>query len=209
MKHKTLLLLLFVSAACAADWKNLFNGRNLDGWQTVGDGVWTMMRDGTVLGQRDFDKAVHQAWLYTDKEFTNFDLEFEYWTRYHGNSGISIRDSSRGKWAVGAEADSKKTPSHIGYEIQIIHGLKNPAGYASGSVYLFDHAKTGFEIDNDWNRMLVESRPEMIRVSINGHVVSQHAGDPARPKTGPIGLQLHDKNSVVMFRKVRIRELGK
>lgn len=55
--------------------------------------------------------------------------------------------------------------------------------------------------------MEIESRDAMIRVKINGTVVSQHAGDPNRSKTGPIGLQLHDGASIVMFRNIRIREI--
>jgi hypothetical protein len=47
----------------------------------------------------------------------------------------------------------------------------------------------------------------MIRVRLNGRLVMEHPGDPQRPKTGPIGLQLHDANTVVMFRNLRIREI--
>jgi hypothetical protein len=32
---------------------------------------------------------------------------------------------------------------------------------------------------------------------------------PDRPKSGPIGLQLHDRFSVAMFRNIRIREIAK
>ena len=39
----------------AADAKPLFNGKNLDGWEIIGDGQWTVMSDGTVLGQRITD----------------------------------------------------------------------------------------------------------------------------------------------------------
>jgi hypothetical protein len=37
-------------------------------------------------------------------------------------------------------------------------------------------------------------------------VVTEYEGDPARPKTGPIGLQLHGRSGPVMFRNIRIRE---
>ena len=39
----------------AADAKPLFNGKNLDGWEIIGDGQWTVMADGTILGQRITD----------------------------------------------------------------------------------------------------------------------------------------------------------
>ena len=196
------LLLLLAPPVPAA---RMVNG-NLDNWESVGDGIWTVLRDGTLIGQRDLKKAEHQAWLYTRKnDYGEFDLHLEWWTRAGGNSGVSIRDTSRGQFSVGAAWDAKKTPSHIGYEIQILSGARDR--YPSGSVYLFDAAKPGHELENDWNAFDIESRDEMIRVKLNGRLVSQYAGEPGRSKTGPIGLQLHDKNSFVMFRNIRIKEL--
>jgi hypothetical protein len=57
--------------------------------------------------------------------------------------------------------------------------------------------------------MEIESRHDMIRVKVNGQVTAEHAGDPERSKTGPIGLQLHDRFSWVMFRNIRLREIRK
>ncbi len=184
---------------------DLFNGKNLDGWESIGDGVWTVMRDGTLLGQRRLKGSLHQAWLYTSKDFGEFDLRLDYWARLGGNSGVSIRDSSRARWAVGQEWDRNRTPSHIGYEIQISNGYKDK--YPTGSVYLFAQAKEGVQIENDWNTLEIQSRLGMIRVRLNGQAVCEHPGDPERSKHGPIGLQLHDVNSVVMFRNIKIHEL--
>jgi len=198
----TLLLLCMPISSQAA---KLVNG-NLDNWDSIGDGLWSVLRDGTLVGQRDLKKAEHQAWLYTKKnDYGEFDLHLEWWTRAGGNSGVSIRDSSRAQFAVAGAWDAKKTPAHIGYEIQILNVPREK--YPSGSVYLFDAAKPGREIDGDWNAFDIESRNEMIRVKLNGQVVSQYAGEPGRPKTGPIGLQLHDQNSIVMFRNIHIKEL--
>ena len=209
MRTGAILLLLLASAGVApAGWVKLLNGRDLGGWESIGDGVWTIMRDGTLVGQRDLrQKPQHQAWLYTKKDFGEFDLHLEWWLRLGGNSGVSIRDSSRAQYAVGDKWDAQKTPAHIGYEIQLINGYKEK--YPSGSVYLFEAAKTGVQHENDWNSLDIESRSGMIRVKINGQPVSESPGDPERPKTGPIGLQLHDSSCVVMFRNIRIRETGK
>jgi hypothetical protein len=205
-----LLLPLLFSGAALAGWVDLFNGKNLDGWEVVGDSVWDVMRDGTLQGQRDITKPephwkVNQSWLYTKQEFHQYDLHVEWWTRLGGNSGVSIRDTSRAKYTFGPDADPKRTPSHIGYEIQISNGYKDE--YPSGSVYLFDAAKTGFQAPNDWNTFDIEVRDALIRVKLNGHLVSQHPGDAARGKTGPIGLQLHDRTSIAMFRNIRIQEV--
>ena len=207
-------------------WKgytDLFPNRSMDQWEVIGDGYWRMMRDGTLVGERELRKTGPdakwienynlykswrdiQSWLYTKRnDFGQFDLHLEYWLRNAGNSGVSLRDTSRAQYAVVAPVDYKKTPSKIGYEIQINNNY--PDKYPTGSIYTFVGAKVGVQIDDDWNAMDIESRNDLIRVSINGQVVAEHPGDPARSKTGPIGLQLHDQYSVAMFRNVRIREI--
>ena len=70
----------------------------------------------------------------------------------------------------------------------------------------FDDAKPGAMREDDWNSLDISSRNDKISVRLNGKLVAEHPGDPNRPKTGPIGLQLHDQFSVVMFRNIRIRE---
>jgi hypothetical protein len=203
MKHFAALVLLCIPLTSSAE--KLLNG-NLDNWEAIGDGLWSVMRDGTLVGQRDLKKAENQAWLYTRKnDYGEFDLHLEWWTRTGGNSGVSIRDTSRAQYAVGSAFDPQRTPAHIGYEIQISNGYRDK--YPSGSVYLFDAAKPGHQIDDDWNAFEIESRDDVIRVKLNGHLVSEYAGEPGRPKTGPIGLQLHDKTSFAMFRNIRIKEL--
>lgn len=204
-----LLFLLAVGAAwCAGPkWVNLSNGRNLDGWESVGDGRWTVLSDGTMVGQRDMRTAEHQAWLYTKKEFGEFEFEVEFWTRNRGNSGISILDTSRGHFSFGPQYVRMKTPSNMGYEIQISYGY--PDDYSTGSIYNFVKAKAGAQKDDDWNRMNIEHRNGMVRVKLNGQLVAERARDASRPAAGPIGFQLHDKYSVVMFRHPRIREFKK
>jgi len=215
-------LVLFAAAAMAADPVPMFNGKNLDGWEVIGDGQWTVMRDGTIVGQRTNDLRKlfgagatppvrgwmdNQSWLYTVRnDYGEFDLHLEYWTKTKGNSGVSIRDTSRGKGGITIPVDYTKTPSKIGYEIQINNRYPDP--HPSGSIYGFMDAPKDAQRDDDWNAMDIVSRNDKITVSINGRVVAEHAGDPNRSKTGPIGLQLHDQFSIVQFRNVRIREVG-
>jgi len=206
------IFLVGAAPAAPADWVDLLPG-NLDLWERRGDGLWFLMRDGTLSGHRDPKlKNEHQSWLYTKKEYGEFDFHAEWWLPTGGNSGISIRDSSRAAFAIGPEFgsphDSNRTPSHIGYEIQLSGGTGEER-FQTGSVYLFDRAKTGSQIANDWNALDLEVRAAGIRVKLNGTQVSQHPGESGRPKTGPIGIQLHDRRTVVMFRNVRVREAGR
>ena len=220
-----LINLFALSLLQAADYKPLFNGKNLDGWEVIGEGQWTVMRDGTVLGQmtgdlrknlapggplaakQQFDGWINtQSWLYTKRNnFAAFDLSLEYFTKTHGNSGVSIRDLSRAKDAITTPPDYKKTPSKIGYEIQINNRYADP--HPSGSIYGFMDSPKDAQREDEWNTMEILSRKDKITVKLNGKIVAEHAGDPMRSSTGPIGLQLHDQFSIVMFRNVRIREI--
>jgi len=226
MNAKLPLLVAALAAVSAGQpMKALFNGKNLDGWEVIGDGQWTVTREGVLVGQRiadlravlapgagfktpqEFNGWVNaQSWLYTTRnDFSDFHLSLEYFTKSHGNSGVSIRDTSRAKWGIIVPPDYKKTPSKIGYEIQINNQYPDPN--PSGSIYGFALAPKDSQRNDDWNTMEISSRKDKITVSLNGKVVAEHAGDPARSKTGPIGLQLHDQFSLVMFRNIRIREL--
>ncbi len=224
LRLPALLLALFSTASIvvAADWTDLITPQ-LDQWEAFGDGIWRVAEDGTLIGYRrpavdalfgssetiskqDFEDWMGvQSWLYTKQEYGEFDLHVEYWVRVPGNSGISIRDPTRAKFAVTQPADYEKTPAHNGYEVQINgrSGSRNP----SGSLYTFVPAKDGIQKDGQWNSFDIESRNDRITVRVNGVIVAEHPGDPDRPKTGPIGLQLHDQFNFIMFREIRIREL--
>ncbi len=212
-------------------WRPLFNGKNLDGWELRGPCIWTVRPDGVLMGQRAHPSPTapfstpwpvdqkqyrawlyQQAWFYTKAEFGEFDLHVEYWIPPGANSGVSIRDRSRAHFAIG-EPDSerpelagfeKTTPAHIGYEIQIIDDEREKFG--TGSVYTFVPAKRGAQRRAEWNSLDIESRNELIRVRLNGEVVAEYAGEPARSKFGPIGLQLHDQFTLALFRNIRIKE---
>jgi hypothetical protein len=221
------LFALLAGQLTAGDDKPLFNGKNLDGWEVIGDGQWTVMADGTLLGQRigdyrkmfvpggplgtakDFKAWVDtQSWLYTTRnDFAEFDLHLEYWTKTTGNSGVSIRDATRARAAIQTPPDYARTPSKVGYEIQINNRFPDP--HPSGSIYGLVDAPKDAQRDDDWNSMDILSRNDKITVKLNGRVVAEHPGDPKRPKTGPIGLQLHDQFSIIMFRNIRIREIGR
>ena len=225
-----LLAAFFATLVNAQDWEVLYDGKNLDAWEVRGEGIWSILPDGTLLGEREHKNAGNpfgeawpvgqkeyrgwlnrQSWLYTKREFGEFDLHLEYLIPPNQNSGVSIRDQSRAHWVIG-EPDSvwtpkdtahKGSPAHVGYEIQIID--PDEQKYPSGSVYLFEAAKTGVQKKAAWNSMDIESRNDRIRVRINGVLVAESAGDPARSKVGPIGFQLHDQFTFVMFRHVRIK----
>jgi hypothetical protein len=200
-----LVVALLAVSASGTDWSDLFNGRDLTGWEVVGDGDWSAPGGGILVGQCDLRKPCHrQSWLYTKEEFGEFDLKLSYFLRLGGNSGVSIWDTSRARYAVDPEADGRRTPSHVGYEINIDNDALK--GFdVTGSIYLIAGAKGGIQKDREWNTLEIHARHDAIEVLVNGIVVANHALLPERPTRGPIGLQLHDSRDVVLFRDVQIR----
>ena len=218
----TLLCLDPAAPALAAGWTELIT-EDLEAWESLGDGVWRVTEEGILIGYRrpaiealfgESDTITKQqfedwlgvqSWLYTKREYGEFDLHLEYWARVPGNSGISIRDPTRARYALTQPADYQNTPAHNGYEVQINgrSGSTNP----SGSLYTFVPAQDGLQRDGEWNALDIESRADGIRVRVNGAPAAEHPGDPDRPKRGPIGLQLHDQFNFILFRNIRIREV--
>lgn len=189
-------------------------------WEERGLGLWHVMRDGTLTGAREVtqtgpkkkfipeqkgfnDWLNRQAWLYTKAEYGDCDLEFEYWLRAEGNSGIALWDKTRGEGGIGPIPDYRKTPSKVAYEIQLNNVYPDPN--PSGSIYGVEKAKSeGVQKDNEWNTIRLEARAAHLRVFINGTLVAEHDTLPDRPKNGPLGLQLHDQFSVMMIRNLRL-----
>ena len=211
-----------VTLAADLGWHPLV--KDLKDWETRGTSEWTLLPEGMLIGQRKHSTPEapitektfqewhsRQAWIYSKKEFDEFDLHAGFWLPAGGNSGISIRDQSRAHSAIG-ESDSdrpelarfkKTTPAHIGYEIQIIDD--DAEKMPTGSIYGLVPGKRGLYQSGQWNTMDIESRRGGIRVFVNGVLSAEGPGDPERSKTGPIGLQLHDQFSFVLFRNLRIR----
>jgi hypothetical protein len=125
--------------------------------------------------------------------------------RVAGNSGISLHDTGRAEHAITYPADVTKTPAKIAYEIQINNLYPDP--HPTGSIYNVVDAKTGAQKDNQWNKLEIAVRKDLLKVTLNGVVVAEHAPVPGRATRGPIGLQLHDQYSVAMYRNLRIRVL--
>jgi 3-keto-disaccharide hydrolase len=218
-------VLLFLAAAMPAaraqPWQDLL-ANGLNDWEVVGNGIWKLRSDGVVMAYARFDTKylanlgdrltykqfqdwlTEQSWLYTKREYEDFDFEIDYWVRAPGNSGISIRDASRGKYAVTRPPDYERTPAHIGYEIQITGS--GPSRDPTGSLYTLVTAPDGIQKDAEWNTLHIESRKDKIRVLLNGQPTAEHPGVAGRATKGPIGLQLHDQYNIVMFRNIRIRE---
>jgi len=185
----------------------LFDG-TLNGWKLVdGKGPGYVVENGVLVCPADGGGN-----LFTEKEYANFVLRFEFRLTPGGNNGIGIRAPLDGR------------ASYLGMEIQILDDQHEKyrgqikATQYHGSIYDVAPAEHGFKKPTgEWNVEEITADRRRIKVVLNGHtildanlddvkdpeVLKRHPG--LQRKSGHIGFLGHGTR--VEFRKVRIREL--
>jgi hypothetical protein len=186
----------------------LFNGKNLDGW--VGNKTSYKAEDGMIVIDPDDAGGGN---LFTEKEYGDFILRFEFQLTPGGNNGLGIHAPLTGDAA------------YVGKEIQILDNTAEK--YAElqeyqfhGSVYGVIAAKKGFlKPVGEWNQEEVIVQHPKIKVILNGTTIlegdyleaskngtldgKEHSG--LQRSSGHIGFLGH--GDVVRFRNIKIKEL--
>lgn len=221
MARVLILTVALVTAACSVTdaapqrdqvekekgFVSLFNGRNLNGWilrranrkgYVVENGLLVCPVDGG-------------GYLFTEGEYGDFSLRFEFRLTTGANNGVAIRTPLL-----------DKRPAYDGIEIQILDNVGfprklRPAQY-HGSVYDVAPAKKGaLKPVGQWNQEEILCRGRRIKVIVNARIVldvdldkvttpevrKKHPG--LQRSSGHIGLLGH--GSRVEFRNIRVKKL--
>src|SRR5687768_481520 len=72
---------LLPSSVSAEEWRNLFNGRDLEGWSQIGSAKWRV-EEGVIVGGQDGEPR-RSGLLATTDQFKNFELELEFMIDEH------------------------------------------------------------------------------------------------------------------------------
>jgi len=201
----SLAVVLLLAGAAGGEWKQLFNGRDLEGWTMVGPGRF-VVEHGMLKTEGGM------GLLYYEREkFGNCTIRVVFKTATDpANSGVIIRlpEPPRDPWYA----------VHNGYEVQIEE--RGDEWHATGAIYSLSKAKKGFQKPTgEWNTMDIVLQGQITIVYLNGEKVSEF--DPSqpvperkqwyepvrgpRPDYGYIGLQNHDARSTVYFREVSVK----
>lgn len=183
----------------------LFNGRNLDGWEVIGDNADSWGAEEGIL----YTDGVGSGWLSTTSVYDNFRLELEYRVPEEGNSGVFLRAPRHGN------------PAYEGMEIQILddyadqYAELDPWQY-TGSIYdIKSPSKRVTKRAGEWQKMVIEANGPDIRVHLNGELIvnanlinhmeraDSHPG--IKRRSGYIGLQNHSTR--VEFRNIVINKI--
>ncbi|MEX2261498.1 MAG: DUF1080 domain-containing protein [Bryobacteraceae bacterium] len=204
---KLALALLTLSVSSAAEWKQLFNGKDLSGWVMVGPGHF-VVENGTMRTEG----GMGLLW-YSGHKIGNGTLRvvFKTASQPKANSGVCIRlpEEPKDPWYA----------VHNGYEVQIDGAADD--WHSTGALYsLSKITRRTQKPTGEWNIMEIALRGQKTIVRLNGETVNEFDGNQPvperkawhepvrgpRPDEGYIGLQNHDKDSVVYFREVSFRK---
>jgi len=204
-----------------SQWKPLFNGRTLDGWEVMeGEGEF-FAEDGEIVGQTT--PGAKGSYLCTKDNYDNFILEVEFKIDEGLNSGVQIRsgvheEEAETLYLSGRLELVQKTclPGHLfGYQIEIDTSPRAWTGgfYEQGrrgwlqTLEYNEPARKAFQ-QGQWNKFRIEAKHDSIKSWVNG-VPATDTRD-AWSRTGRIGLQLHsskEPGKQVRWRNIRIQEL--
>jgi len=206
------ILVSVTSQAAASDWKILFDGTSLAGWQASRDNDQFELIDGVILAS----STDQTRFLHTTKEYGDFELELE--VKIHDvdvNSGVQIRTSltrvnekGDARFVVhGPQVDLGKSPGRSGY----IYGQGNK-GWITPQEDLKAHS---LMVNGEWNKVRVLAVGPRIQTWINGEKISDLVNEDiyAKYPKGVIALQVHgvkkspERVRHISFREIRIREL--
>src|SRR5688572_26029457 len=209
MQRAVLVLLLAISSM-AAEWKPLFNGRDLSGWTNVNCAPSTWSARDDMVVSTGIPTGVLRTW----REYENFILEVE-WKHLKpgGNAGLFVHSGA---------LPVRGQPFTKAIEVQIID-RDHPEGLATSHGDVFSIQGATFTPDRphpkgwmrclpserrarpagEWNHYRVECRDGRVTLAVNGKVVS--GGSNCVPRKGFICLE--SEGSECHFRNVRIQEL--
>lgn len=182
----------------------LFNGRDLENWETVGDARFTV-EDGCIVGETGAGKA--NAFLATRSPYADFRLELELRLLTPGNSGVQVR------------SEIVRTPDgsadHVrGYQVEVDPSPRSWSGglyEERGRGWLADlkdneAARRAFRTD-DWNHYSILCQGAHFVVKVNG-ITTCDTFDGAR-LAGCIALQIHSGPKMRMtWKNLRLTPLG-
>ena len=197
MRQIIALLIITTTAALAADFKPLFDGKTLKGWTPAPGGKWEV-KDGAIVGTSPKSER-RQGILLTDKQYSDFVVKAKF--RVHsGDSGFYFR-AERVKSAVSVN----------GFQVEVDTSQETGGLYETGG-RAWVHRPTAAVIKKrkykkgEWTDLELSAIGGHIVVKINGVISTELKNDKSRRK-GHIGLQLHGGQKMhVEFKDILIME---
>ena len=197
---------MFAALAPAAQWKQLFNGKDLTGWKMTGPGRF-VIENGMMKTEGGMGLLYYEGGKFGN---TTIRVVFKT-TGERDNSGFFIRlpEPPRDPW-YGV---------HNGYEVQIDSGGDD--WHSTGALYSLSKVTARNQKPaGQWNVMEIQLQGQVTKVKVNGKLVNTFKGNQTvperkqwfepvrgpRPDSGYVGIQNHDERSTVLFKEISVKQ---
>lgn len=202
------ILLLLATAALWAqkpkppgeDWEQLFNGKDLTGWNKVGKEEWKV--DNGIIQGRTLTKEY--GYLETAKRYKDFQLSVRFQCVGNGNSGVYFHTEFKpGTVDVSQGAQ---------FEIDCTIGRHTAGIYGFDRQWIVWPAPENETVvrQNDWNEMLVTVQGNRYTSRLNGVPMIDFTDPLAKFLEGTVALQLHSGGAGhMLFKDIWVRDLSR
>jgi hypothetical protein len=206
-----MLLAVFTAAALEAqnvkpaklggqDWTQLFNGKDLTGWVTVGKEKWTV-ENGEITGQA---LTKEYGYLKTEKDYKDFHLSLRFRCVGKGNSGVFFH--------VDFKPGTPDVSRGLQFEVDCTIGQHTGGIYGDGRGWVVWPSPENELVVNqdDWNEYTLKVEGNRYVSRLNGVTMIDFTDPNPKSFDGPIALQLHSGGEGNMrFKDIWIRDLSK
>jgi len=204
MRCVAALFLISLPAFAQQGWVQLFNGKDLTGWQVNENTDTFSVEDGAIKAHGNRSHCFYTG-PYKDHMFKDFELEVEVKTLPGANGGIYID----------TEFQPQGWPGK-GFEVQVNNTyVTDPR--KTGSLYEVKDNHADVAPDNEWFTEHIVQRGDTITIQVNGKQIVQWTQPEGwdgvndfkgrKIGVGTIALQGHDPKSTVYYRNIRIKAL--
>jgi hypothetical protein len=209
-KFFTKLLLIVISiifsfgVEAQSDWKKLFNGKNLSGWEIKNGTAEYTIEDDAIVGTSR--TGTPNTFLCTKKKYSDFIFEVEVLVSPGLNSGIQFRSNSMKSYRNGrvhgyqSELDTSERAWTGGIYDEGRRGWLYPLTMNKNGSSAF---KNGY-----WNKVRIEAIGNTIKTFVNGVQCSNLVDDMT--SEGFIALQVHSikgkelEGKTIKWKNIRI-----
>ena len=219
-----LLLVCSSALGAAAEFKPLFNGKDLAGWD--GDPrLWTV-QDGVIRGETTLGKLArgNTFLIWRGGTLADFELKVKFRIQ-NGNSGVQYRSKETNQWVVsGYQAEVENKQGKVGFlydekgrgylanvgEIVEVNEEGKPKVIGTLGEKQKDFIEKGYYKEKEWNEYVIIARGKRLEHWLNGFkTVEVTDNDSKRGATeGLLALQIHSgPPMVVEFKDLFLKDL--
>jgi len=196
-----LSIMPFLNRVHEGEWKALFDGKTLDGWDLRSGGDQSKATVRVRKGEIHIESPGPNVWLSHEKSYEDFELRLE--AKMPGrdyNSGIGFRCRGKTRKPNGYQCEVDRYKSGMIYSIG--SGWLWPGSKRARNEYRADPYRIGA-----WNEYRIRAEGNHIRIWINGEKTAEVRDEEF--EEGFVSLQHHGGGHVYKFRRIRLREIRK